>query len=104
MPVPIHPQIAIMLHVTQQVVLLLACIDYHNKIHGKRNLLHCSIVMPGQSAWQHLYKNADSGSFTLMTGTHMMGCNQIKTVFDQEYKRVITLNGNNRISRFYFNT
>ena len=35
--------------------------------------------------------------------THMMGCNQIKTVFDQECERVITLNGNDRISRFYFN-
>ncbi len=34
--------------------------------------------------------------------THLMGCNQIKTVFDQEYERVITLNGNDRISRFYF--
>ena len=68
MPPPIHGQIAIMLHVMQQVVLLLACIDYLNKIRGKRNLLHCTIVMPDQSAWQHLYENADSRSFTLMTG------------------------------------
>ena len=35
--------------------------------------------------------------------THLMGCNQIKTEFDQEYERVITLNGNDRISRYYFN-
>ncbi len=68
MPPSIHRQIAIMLHIMQQVVLLLACIDYHNKIRGKRNLLRCSIVMPDQSAWGHLYENADSHSFTLMTG------------------------------------
>jgi hypothetical protein len=57
-----------MLHVMLQFVLLLACIDYHNKICGKYNLLHCSIMMPDQSAWGHLYKNADSRSFTSMTG------------------------------------
>ena len=32
------------------------------------NLLCCSIVMPGQSVWHHLYENADSHSFLLMTG------------------------------------
>ena len=57
-----------MLHFMQQVVLLLACINYWNKIRVKPNLQHCSIVMPHQSAWQHLYKNADSRSFKLMTG------------------------------------
>ena len=68
MPLSIHWQIVIMLHVMRQVVLLLAYNDYHNKIRGKRNMLHCSIVMPGQSAWHHLYENADGHSFTLMTG------------------------------------
>jgi ribosomal protein S27E len=33
--------------------------------------------------------------------THCIGCNQIKTVFDDEYERVICLNGNDRISRYY---
>ena len=61
-------RIRILLHIMQQVVLLLACIDYRNKIRVKRNLLRSSIVMPCQSAWQHLYENADSSSFTLMTG------------------------------------
>jgi len=65
---PIRQQIAIMLHVMQQIVLLLTCIDYRNKICVKSNLLCCSIVMPCQSAWHHLYENADSRSFTLMTG------------------------------------
>ncbi len=68
MPPLISQQIGIMLHVMQQVVLLLACIDYRNKIHVTCNLLCCSIVMPHQSAWQHLYLNADSRSFMLMTG------------------------------------
>ena len=65
---PIRQQIAIMLHVMKQIVLLLVCIDYCNKICVKSNLLCCSIVMPCQSAWQHLYENADSRPFTLMTG------------------------------------
>jgi hypothetical protein len=52
----------------QQVALLLACIEYCNKNFVKHNLLFSSIVMPCQSAWQNLYKNEDSRSFTLMTG------------------------------------
>ncbi len=53
-------RIRILLHIMQQVVLLLACIDYRNKIRVKRNLLRSSIVMPCQLAWQHLYENADT--------------------------------------------
>ena len=33
--------------------------------------------------------------------THIIGCNQIKTVFDPEYERVFTLNGSDRITRYY---
>ncbi len=68
MPPLIHQQIAIMLHVMQHIVLLLACIDYRNKICVKCNLMGCSTAMPHQSAWQHLYQNANSCSCTLMTG------------------------------------
>ena len=33
--------------------------------------------------------------------THLLGCNQISAVFDSEYERVITLQGHNRIARYY---
>lgn len=33
--------------------------------------------------------------------THIVGCNQIKTVFDPEFERVYTLNGSDRITRYY---
>ena len=32
-----------------------------------------------------------------------MGSNQIKTVFDPEYERVISIEGNDQISRYYLN-
>ena len=34
--------------------------------------------------------------------THVIGCNQINRVFDPEYETVIKLNGNDRISRYYY--
>jgi len=63
---PTQWKLTIMLHVLQQVVLVLTWINHHNNIHCRQNLLRCSIVMPCQLAWQHLY--ADSPSVTLMTG------------------------------------
>ena len=33
--------------------------------------------------------------------TELVGSNQIKTVFDQEYERVINLDGYDRISKYY---
>lgn len=33
--------------------------------------------------------------------THLLGCNQISAVFDSEYERVITLQGHDRIARYY---
>jgi hypothetical protein len=33
--------------------------------------------------------------------TDIVGCNQIKTVFDPEYERFITLDGYDRISNYY---
>ena len=35
--------------------------------------------------------------------TEIVGLNQIRTVFDPEYERCISLHGFDRIRRFYFN-
>ena len=52
----------------QQVVLLLVMIQYHNSIRDKGNLHRPAIIHPENSAWQHLYVNADDASFLLLLG------------------------------------
>ena len=63
---------------------------------------HYKCGLPGsKKKWRYII---ESIAFVHNFHTHMMECKQIKTIFDQEYERVITRNGCDRISRYYFNT
>jgi hypothetical protein len=71
----------------QHVVLIIASIHYRNSIRRrsklKRRRMFESIILI------HNFR------------THLLGCNQISAVFDSEYERVITLQGHDRIARYY---
>jgi hypothetical protein len=109
-----------------RVSLIILLMIYHNKIRDCMHLLCQALVQPSQAPWRKLFEHGDENSFLHMTGLMCeafralldylldlnylscyccrgrVGYNQIKTVFDPEYTRILNHEGYERIAQYYF--